>query len=324
MVQDRVGGESRGSCMARLQHKPGMSNFAVAIRLKDVSHPTANGLLHQLRTTRHLHVTLPSGVVCVPAVDHGASTGLRAVRVLVLGLDPLAHREGIIPALLRCAGYNVTDIPGPGCVHVASEQAGSPRVGGVADITTVVSYVVPPQDDPFLHRLPVSFVDYADNVTHVLVHGDPLAPAPGLRNPGSPARQYTAPVHQPAPSPPPPGCSAPPPPPAPHPTTMTSWSAPPPIAVMAVPTSEQCLAHPPLCVVGIAGLGTRADPDPPLQASGLPPPPGSLVHQPPCRSSTAAAPSVPGVHTPHLGTLLDYQGRFTRASSPLPDSAHDR
>jgi hypothetical protein len=32
-------------------------------------------------------------------------------------------------------------------------------------------------------------VDYADNVTHVLVHGDPLAPHPGPRNPGSHARQ---------------------------------------------------------------------------------------------------------------------------------------
>ena len=200
--------------MARLQHKPGTSNFAVAIRLKDVSHPAANGLLHQLRTARHLHVTLSSGVVCVPAVDHGASGGLRAVRLLVLGLDPLAHREGITMALLRCAGYTVSDLPGPGCVHVASEQAGCPRLGGVADITTVVSYVVPPPDDPYLHRLPVSFVDYADNITHVLVHGDPLAPLPGLRNPGTHARQPPAPVYQPAPPPPSPP-PAPPPPPSP-------------------------------------------------------------------------------------------------------------
>ena len=330
--------------LARLQHKPGSPNFALAIRLKGSEHPAANGLLQQLRTARHLHVSMPMGVVCVPAVDHGASDSLQSVRLLVLGLDPLAHREGITGMLLRCAGYTVSMSPGPGCVRVVSEQAGAPRLGGKADITTVVSFVIPPPDDPYLHRLPPSFVDNTDNITHVLVHGDPLAPPHGARAPArEPHPQAASPPYLwPNASPPtgsgscPPGSDPTAPAmlrpvqgPAVNPTaTMRAALALPPQAPpmlacdpIAPASTAPAAPHAAFLVVGPAALAPHSASvaSPPAHARPLcaPPPPPSPV----CRSLDVAAAS--SCQTPPLQTALEFHGRFVRpaasvAAQPTP------
>ena len=333
--------------MSRLQHKPGMPNYAVAIRLKGSHCPAANGLMRQLCTAHNLHVSLPTGMVCVPAVDYGASSSLQAVRILVLGLDPLAHRAGITAALIQCAGYEVSEAPGPGRVRVVSEQAGAPRLGGVADITTVVAYIIPPPDDPLLHRLPVSFVDNHDNVTHVLVYGDTLSPPPDPRAHGYP---------QPSPAPPPPPRPAyhaphtqPPPPPLtapaiPSSTPTTSSNAPTcpsppappqvpaaiqPVAIMS-PTSamrHSIINHTePAMSVHAPLLATAAAPAAPLHDFNVIGPvalpteassalartqPPELIRRPTAEHGNPAAP---------LQVVLEYQARFTRASTNDPES----
>ncbi len=180
--------------IGRLQHKAGSPNFAVVLQLKGPDCAAANGLLKELTTSKALHVRLPSGVhVTIPATDYGATRSLGAVRILMQHVDPLAVRPGITAAVLGCAGYDVTG-KGATSVRVLSEQAGAPRHGGLADITTVVAFVIPPADDPHLLRLPPAFVDYADNTTCVLLSNDRPPPRHPRRDPfGSSPRQPAAP-----------------------------------------------------------------------------------------------------------------------------------
>ena len=119
-------------------------------------------------------VALPSGQrVTVPAYDYGAARSVRAKRVLVRSLDPLYCMEGIMPVLLAAAGYNTQHPHAPAdYVCVLSEQAGTPQIGGLADMSTVVAYVIPPPDDPLLLRLPAKFVDYADKTTIFFFFGE--------------------------------------------------------------------------------------------------------------------------------------------------------
>ena len=148
--------------------------FHITMQLRDASCAAANGLLHALCMHKAVSVALPSGQrVTVPAYDYGAARSVRAKRVLVRSLDPLYCMEGIMPVLLAAAGYNTQHPHAPAdYVCVLSEQAGTPQIGGLADMSTVVAYVIPPPDDPLLLRLPAKFVDYADKTTMVLVQGD--------------------------------------------------------------------------------------------------------------------------------------------------------
>lgn len=294
--------------MGRLQHKPGSANFAIAIRLQGAHNHAANGLLSQLRTAGHLHVSFPSGTVCIPAVDHGSASSLRAVRVLVRGLDPLAHREGVTATLLRCAGYvpSAADVPAADHVRVVSEAAGAPKLGGVADITTVVAYVIPPEGDPLLRKLPVSFVDYADNITHVLVHGD--------RHPSCTAPRREAPP------------SAPAAPPAPAPTSLelspvaaarSSFLARAPAAAPVVQSSscDAFLVRGPAAFVRGPAVPPLAAP--PAQASAgcsLRPVPGALG---PSAASAPPGSQACGVHDGPLAASVPSAARDAPAMLPL-------
>ena len=159
-----------------LQHRVGTAQYAVVIRLRGRGCAAANSLLQQMRNHQCLRVQLSRGGqvvhVTVPVQDHGASRPLSAVRILMTHVDPVAAYEGYTACILRCAGYTVSDTPGPRTVRILSEQCGAPRLGGVADTSIVVAYVLPPTDDPLLLSLPTAYRDHCENVTQVLVKGD--------------------------------------------------------------------------------------------------------------------------------------------------------
>ena len=128
----------------------------------------------ELAATRSLGVAVggEGDLLVLPVSPLSSVPSFSPVSLTVLGLHPDLAVQGLVAALLSCAGYTVEAppasseplLPAPGgsIVYLLSERcgrgSGERNSASMGNPSVVVGRILPPRDDPSLRRVPTRFM----------------------------------------------------------------------------------------------------------------------------------------------------------------------